>query len=146
MEACDASSGPQPSTIDPETQPSPQPTTYAHYNFVAADNFMIFESRCAGTNDDGMMMGWTDLPIYDCCTYGMIAEACDASSGSEPSTAPEPPTEEPTATCNNDASPGDRYGDGCDKYVSNPNWCGGSYDTWEFQDRNCCACQSHYGL
>ena len=136
-EACEAASaaasGSQPSTEEPATQPSTQAPTYAYYNFVAASS-MIPESRCMGTNDHNLMMGWTDVDIYDCCTYGMDAEACDASSG---------PTAN-TATCSDDASPVDRYGDGCDKYVSNPNWCGGSYDTAEFQDRDCCACQSYY--
>lgn len=47
--------------------------------------------------------------------------------------------------CNNAATPGDEFGDGCAAYEGTPSWCGGSYDTDEFNDIECCACSAYYG-
>ena len=86
------------------TSKTSQSTTYAHYQYQAASS-MIPNSSCLGTNDDGLMMGWTDVPVSDCCnagqlTYGNVADACadPKASGSTEEPAPQPSTEEPAST------------------------------------------------
>ena len=50
--------------------------------------------------------------------------------------------EAPTV-CNNMATPGDSALDGCNLYLTNPEWCGG-YDTDSFHSADCCACQNNF--
>ena len=83
----------------------------------------------------GEYIGWTGVNHSLCCTYGAIAEVCAMYNQAVPTIAPaDEPQPATYLTCSNDSTPVDRDGDGCDKYLLNPGWCGGRYDTADFKD------------
>jgi hypothetical protein len=98
-------------------------------------------ASCGPNPNDGMLGGEGSYPTFP---IGYM----DTPMSNDPS-----PTDSTTVSnghtfsgmCNNSSWPADRFGDGCDRYVSSPDWCSGKYDQGSFYDIECCACDSYYG-